>query len=142
MKLFLVYKPILTDEMYRSINKCSNDTDWKNAYFRSGLMNDRNAQEIVDECARTALYRLAAVAYVDELEQVFDIGNGYPVKPEHRYTRIRNAPSVSVGDLVYDTEQQRMYGCCDVGWTEVYVPEVMQHTVYTHTSIHMSEVAV
>lgn len=141
MKLFLVYKPILTDEMYDSINRCSNDAGWKNAYFRSRLMNDRNAQEIVNDCTSTGLYKLTALAYVDELEQVFDIGNGYPAKPEHRYIRIRNVSSVSVGDLVYDTEQQRMYGCCDVGWKEINVPDGMKHTVYTHTSIHMSEVS-
>lgn len=141
MKLYLVYQPVLTDEMIDSINRNSTDAGWKQALYQTMRMSETNAQIIADDAARCDLYKLTALAYADDVEQVFDSGNGYPQKPEHRYTRIRKgATSVSVGNLVYDTEMKQMYACCSWGWKVIDIPESMAHNVYTHSTIHMSEV--
>ena len=141
MKLYLVYQPVLTDEMVDSINRNSTDAGWKQAFFRTIHMSETNAQSIADDAARCDLYKLTALAYAEDVEQVFDSGNGYPQKPEHRYNRIRRgATSVSVGNLVYDTDTKQMYACCSWGWKVIDIPDDMQQSVYTHSTIHMSEV--
>ena len=62
-------------------------------------------------------YELAATIEANDLEEVFNIGNGYG--DESAINRHGKMTSVSVGNLVMKEETGEVWACASVGWEKL-----------------------
>jgi hypothetical protein len=119
MKKYHVWQTVLTDSMLKEINSGRN-TLLPDVYFRVGMINPDNAQDRVNAASALGLYKCVGRIQANDLESAFDVGNGYPQRDDHRYEREHPyAMSVSVGNVLFDTENETYHACCSYGWHEL-----------------------
>lgn len=119
MKKYHVWQAVLTDTMIKNINGGRNKL-LSDTYFRVGMLNPDNAQDRVNAASALGLYKCVGMIVADDLESAFDVGNGYPRSAEHSYKREHPwAMSVSVGNVLFDTENETHHACCSFGWHEI-----------------------
>ena len=121
MPHYMVFQQQLTDEQIDAVNLGQSGAE-ATAYFKLLSLNESMAQKRVDVANSLGLYRMTAVANAKDLEELFNVGNGYPTNPASTYTRVkpwRGGTSVSVGNVVVDTFYNKAYACCSFGWHEI-----------------------
>lgn len=78
-----------------------------------------NAQQRVAAAAACDLYTPSAVVIADDLEEAFNVGNGYGTKVNSDLIPFRKHSSMSVGDVLVDLVAGKAYACCSMGWEPV-----------------------
>lgn len=68
-------------------------------------------------------FRLVSAIRAKDLEDVFDVGN---IGPESQITRYKSMRSVSVGDIIEDTETGRFFVVAKMGFEEVSSTHIEQ----------------
>ncbi len=122
MKKYHVWQAVLTDTMIKDINSGRNKL-LSDIYFKVSRLNPDNAQDRVNAARALGLYKCVGKIMADDLESAFDAGNGYPRSAEHIYKREHPwATSLSVGNVLFDTEDVNYHACCSYGWHEINFP--------------------
>lgn len=88
--------------------------------FKTMTMAKGKAQRRVDAANACNLYKLVALIAADDLEEAFNMGNGYPVNKNSRIEKFRPAFSMSVGDVLIDIVAEKAYACCSTGWETIH----------------------
>jgi hypothetical protein len=83
------------------------------------MLKQDNAQKRVAAAAACDLYTPSAVVIADDLEEAFDVGNGYGRKVNSDLIPFRKHPSMSVGDVLVDLVGNKAYACCSYGWQPI-----------------------
>lgn len=119
MKKYHVWQAVLTDSMIKEINSGSNKL-LSDVYFRVGMINPDNTQDRVNAASALGLYKCVGMIVADDLESAFDAGNNHPKSAKHSYKREHPwATSLSVGNVLFDTETETYHACCSFGWHEI-----------------------
>ena len=119
MKKYHVWQAVLTDTMIKDINAGRNKL-LSDVYFRVSMIKPDNAQDRVNAANALGLYKVVGMIVSDDLESAFDAGNNYPRSAEHRYNREHPwATSLSVGNVLFDTETETYHACCSFDWHEI-----------------------
>lgn len=121
MPHYMVFQQRLTDEQIDAVNLGQGSPEAA-AYFKLHSLSESMAQRRVDVANSLGLYHMTAVANARDLEELFNVGNGYPNDPSSKYTRVKpwcGGTSVSVGNVVVDTFHNKAYACCSFGWQEI-----------------------
>ena len=119
MKKFVVEQFILSDEQVDEINAGNGIPDFAERYYRTISFPKQAAIQAAYEAGD---YKPVAEIQVDELAQVFIVGNMIDREEvEHRITMLADEmKSVSVGDIVVDTATGVKYYVDTFGYKEVY----------------------
>jgi hypothetical protein len=124
MKEYHVWQAVLTDSMLKEINSGHNRL-LSDVYFRLVSLDPENAQDRVNAATALGLYKCVGRIQANDLESAFDVGNGYPQRDDHRYEREHPwATSLSVGNVLFDTETETCHACCSLGWHEINLNRV------------------
>ena len=83
------------------------------------LLTQSNAQRRVAAAAACDLYEPSAIVVADDLEEAFDVGNGYGTKETSHLIPLRKHTSMSVGDVLVDVVANVAYACCSQGWQPI-----------------------
>jgi hypothetical protein len=120
MARFVVLQTVLSDAQIRELNGPNGGWNAKPEFSAYAAMTFGGHEDLVDGMVLTAsnLKMIQHVATIDAttLREVFDIGN---IGPEEAITRLAPMRSISVGDLVYDIAEGKMWFCNRRGWTQV-----------------------
>lgn len=119
MKKFVVEQIILTDEQVDEINAGKGIPGFAERYYRTISFPKQAAIQAAYEAGD---YMPVAEIQVDELSQVFTVGNMIGREEvKHRITMLADKmKSVSVGDIVIDTATGTKYYVDSFGYKEVY----------------------
>jgi hypothetical protein len=80
MPHYMVFQQQLTDEQIDAVNLGQYGAE-ATAYFKLLSLSESMAQKRVDVANSLGLYRMTAVANAKDLEELFNVGNGYPTDP-------------------------------------------------------------
>ena len=131
MARFVLIQTVLSDDQIRELNGPNGGWNAKPEFAAYAAMTFGSREEDqVDAMVLTAsnLKMLQHVAIIEatNLREVFEIGN---IGPEEAITRVAPMRSISVGDLVYDIAEGKMWFCNRMGWTQVGEAVVRKVTV-------------
>lgn len=110
---YTVYQAQLTDAQ-RWANSTACD-----AYMDITLCNDHQPKAAINKvlnAANAGLFRKTIIIDATDLEDMFNIGNGYGNPNGIIWTRRHN--SVSVGNVAVDADGNGFI-CCAIGWTAI-----------------------
>lgn len=124
MTNFRVYQAQLTEAQRNELNGPNGGWDSKpefTAYADIGMgtIGDRTADAIVKEAAEFGLFVHASNITANDVTETFEIGN---IGPEEAITRFegRDMYSVSVGNVMVDTDTNQAWMCDSFGWVELF----------------------
>jgi hypothetical protein len=83
------------------------------------MLKQDNAQRRVAAAAACDLYEPSAIVVADDLEEAFDVGNGYGKQDTSQLIPLRKHTSMSVGDVLVDVVANVAYACCSQGWQPI-----------------------
>lgn len=117
-KVYEVYQWHLTDAEHNAINANGWEAAPKN--YCDTRFGDASPEAFAESFQS---YTNVANIRAKDLNEVFDIGNGYgegpAAMPEDRISRFSKMHSVSVGDLIRDTVTGECYAVAGYGFTEL-----------------------
>lgn len=122
MKRYEVYQPTMSDDDIYNINM-GLDEMLSEIQFRLMTMRKENAQDRVLAGQAYGCYKHRGSIGAYDLEHAFDVGNGV----YHRggsVTYHGSMQSVSVGNVLHDTDTNLFWACCSTGWEQVNFPKV------------------
>ena len=102
------------------INNQPNST-YAKAYFALGMPTHENVEDAVHDGLFHDMYEPTMIMHDTEtrdrtpFEAIFDEGNGYG-DDSITTTKIRNHPSMSVGDILMDLTTGYAHVCMPIGW--------------------------
>lgn len=119
MKIYRVYQINFTDAEVEKIN--SRDPDFRPTYetyldATCGYDEEKHVQD-VRKALFQGLYKMACLIKAEDLNDVFQIGN---IGPEAKIARVGVMHSISVGDIVEDTETNELYVVARFGFEKVW----------------------
>jgi hypothetical protein len=112
MPSYLLYQIKLSDDQYK-------EELFRELKFKTMMLQDKDAQLAVHAASVFNLYKLVALIAADDIEEAFNVGNGYPTSSRSRIEKFRHAYSMSVGDVLVDINAEKAYVCCSVGWQQI-----------------------
>ena len=121
MATFTIHQRKLGKDKSDQINADSN-SDMANTYFRMGLVNGDNVDELVAATFDHDIYRMTTCLQVvsdNALAVIFDHMNGYTCEDVHNEIVLMRRPSMSVGDIVTNTGSGTSWVCMPFGWHEL-----------------------
>ena len=121
MATFTIHQRKLGKDKVDQINADSN-SDMANTYFRMGLVNGDNVDELVAATFDHDIYRMTTCLQVvsdNALAVIFDHMNGYTCEDVHNEIVLMKRPSMSVGDIVTNTGSGTSWVCMPFGWHEL-----------------------
>lgn len=121
MATFTIHQRKLGKDKSDQINADSN-SDMANTYFRMGLVNGDNVDELVAATFDHDIYRMTTCLQVvsdNALAVIFDHMNGYTCDDVQNEIVLMRRPSMSVGDIVTDTGSGTSWVCMPFGWHEL-----------------------
>ena len=121
MATFTIHQRKLGKDKSDQINADSN-SDMANTYFRMGLVNGDNVDELVAATFDHDIYRMTTCLQVvsdNALAVIFDHMNGYTCDDVHNEIVLMKRPSMSVGDIVTNTGSGTSWVCMPFGWHEL-----------------------
>ncbi len=108
MTTYAIKQINMTDDVYNTINS-GVDQKLNKAYFDSRMGN-------VDGAVEMGLYHVVALIDANDLDEVFEIGN---IGPEDSIKRFSPMCSISVGDIIIDTDTMIEYSVANMGFKEL-----------------------
>ena len=93
-----------------------------NTYFRMGLVNGDNVDELVAATFDHDIYRMTTCLQVvsdNALTVIFDHMNGFTCEDVQNEIVLMKRPSMSVGDIVTNTGSGTSWVCMPFGWHEL-----------------------
>ena len=121
MATFTIHQRKLGKDKSDQINADSN-SEMANTYFRMGLVNGDNVDELVAATFDHDIYRMTTCLQVvsdHALTVIFDHMNGYTCEDIHNEIMLMKRPSMSVGDIVTNTGSGTSWVCMPFGWHEL-----------------------
>jgi len=121
MATFTIHQRKLGKEKSIQINADSN-SDMANTYFRMGLARRDNVEELVAATFDHDIYRMTTCLQVvsdHALTVIFEHMNGYTCDDVHNEIQLMPRPSMSVGDIVTNTQCGTSWVCMPCGWHEL-----------------------
>ena len=121
MATFTIHQRKLGKDKSDQINADSN-SDMANTYFRMGLVNGDNVDELVAATFDHDIYRMTTCLQVvsdNALAVIFDHMNGFTCEDVHNEIVLMKRPSMSVGDIVTNTGSGTSWVCMPFGWHEL-----------------------
>ena len=121
MATFTIHQRKLGKDKVDQINADSN-SDMANTYFRMGLVNGDNVDELVAATFDHDIYRMTTCLQVvsdHALTVIFDHMNGFTCEDVHNEIVLMKRPSMSVGDIVTNTGSGTSWVCMPFGWHEL-----------------------
>jgi hypothetical protein len=121
MATFTIHQRKLGKDKVDQINTDSN-SDMANTYFRMGLVNGDNVDELVAATFDHDIYRMTTCLQVvsdHALTVIFDHMNGFTCDDVHNEIVLMKRPSMSVGDIVTNTGSGTSWVCMPFGWHEL-----------------------
>ena len=121
MATFTIHQRKLGKDKVDQINTDSN-SDMANTYFRMGLVNGDNVDELVAATFDHDIYRMTTCLQVvsdHALTVIFDHMNGHTCDDVHNEIVLMKRPSMSVGDIVTNTGSGTSWVCMPFGWHEL-----------------------
>ena len=121
MATFTIHQRKLGKDKSDQINADSN-SDMANTYFRMGLVNGDNVDELVAATFDHDIYRMTTCLQVvsdNALTVIFDHMNGFTCDDVHNEIVLMKRPSMSVGDIVTNTGSGTSWVCMPFGWHEL-----------------------
>ena len=121
MAPFTIHQRKLGKDKVDQINADSN-SDMANTYFRMGLVNGDNVDELVAATFDHDIYRMTTCLQVvsdHALTVIFDHMNGHTCDDVHNEIVLMKRPSMSVGDIVTNTGSGTSWVCMPFGWHEL-----------------------
>tara|TARA_R110000796_G_scaffold97631_1_gene204732 strand:+ start:7967 stop:8362 length:396 start_codon:yes stop_codon:yes gene_type:complete len=121
MATFTIHQRKLGKDKVDQINTDSN-SDMANTYFRMGLVNGDNVDELVAATFDHDIYRMTTCLQVvsdHALTVIFDHMNGFTCEDVHNEIVLMKRPSMSVGDIVTNTGSGTSWVCMPFGWHEL-----------------------
>jgi hypothetical protein len=121
MATFTIHQRKLGKDKVDQINSDSN-SDMANTYFRMGLVNGDNVDELVAATFDHDIYRMTTCLQVvsdHALTVIFDHMNGFTCDDVHNEIVLMKRPSMSVGDIVTNTGSGTSWVCMPFGWHEL-----------------------
>ena len=121
MATFTIHQRKLGKDKVDQINTDSN-SDMANTYFRMGLVNGDNVDELVAATFDHDIYRMTTCLQVvsdNALAVIFDHMNGFTCEDVHNEIVLMKRPSMSVGDIVTNTGSGTSWVCMPFGWHEL-----------------------
>lgn len=118
MSVYMIYQR--TNVGSDRINNQPNST-YAKAYFALGMPTINNADSAVHDGLYHDMYEPTMIMHDTEardrtpFEAIFDEGNGYG-DDSITTTKIRNHPSMSVGDIIMDLTNGYAHVCMPIGW--------------------------
>ena len=121
MATFTIHQRKLGKDKVDQINADSN-SGMANTYFRMGLVNGDNVDELVAATFDHDIYRMTTCLQVvsdHALTVIFDHMNGFTCEDVHNEIVLMKRPSMSVGDIVTNTGSGTSWVCMPFGWHEL-----------------------
>ena len=121
MATFTIHQRKLGKDKVDQINTDSN-SDMANTYFRMGLVNGDNVDELVAATFDHDIYRMTTCLQVvsdNALAVIFDHMNGYTCDDVQNEIVLMRCYSMSVGDIVTNTGSGTSWVCMPFGWHEL-----------------------
>jgi hypothetical protein len=112
MPSYLLYQIKLSDDQFK-------EELFRELKYKTMTLKNEDAQLAVNAASVFNLYKLVALIAAHDIEEAFNVGNGYPSSSRSRIEKFRHAYSMSVGDVLIDIEAEKAYACCSYGWQQI-----------------------
>ena len=112
MPSYLLYQIKLSNDQYK-------EELFRELKFKTMMLQEKDAQLAVHAASVFNLYKLVALIAAHDIEEAFNVGNGYHTSSKSSIEKFRHAYSMSVGDVVVDINAEKAYVCCSVGWQQI-----------------------